>query len=147
MAIPVNLPMPEGVVLEWRKFAAAQQIPLTMLEDMEFDVHQDVLFRTLLMRLTKEVLAEHLAEDEYSASARFPLTWWDHWKEAHGWTWLGPLWMRKWPPRYTYRHATMSIEHAYIYPEHQIRRNPALGRAYRYDQITGPYWEDEQDGG
>jgi len=141
-----DLPTPETVVLEWRKFAAAQQIPVNMLENLEFSVHHDHFFRLLLMRLTKSVLAEHLAEEEYSARARFPATWWDHWKETHGQTWLGPLWMRKWPPRFTYREATMKIEHAFLYPEANVPRPPDIGKPVRYDQITGPYWTDENQG-
>lgn len=129
------------ITLEWQKYGLAQQVSAEFLTNIDIDIHRHMLFDTLLIRLTKMLLTDTLARDSYSADLRVPASWWQHWKEQHGRTWLGPLIMQRWPVRYDVRTAVVEVHRFLGYPEAKIARDPGnLGPVRIMENVQGPYW-------
>lgn len=132
----------ERIVLDWRRYAQVQAVSQAWLEDARLTVLQDQLFPQMVLRLERDILADKRAEQTYQAHLDIPRSPWHHWRHKHRNAW----WLR-WlnphrPVQYDRRTATLEVERWQHYPDARL---PAerFGRPVVFEQIRGPWWEDQ----
>lgn len=135
----------EQIVLAWETWVETRIVSNEMLNDVGLTVLPDFVFPQMMLRLEKRILTQTLEDDTHTIRLAVPATWWDHWKQDHGRKWLGPLFMRRWPPRMIDRVGTVDVTHLLTFPE-QTAYPVNLGKPVRVDILGDTIWEPRNQG-
>lgn len=103
----------------------------------------DALSRHMAVGFRTSVLAQHVADDVFTAWYEEPASWWQMWKRDHESAWYVPAWfLRRWPARQERKSVEVQVGRYLHYPEATLRV-PELGRAVIYErpsQMGGYRW-------
>jgi hypothetical protein len=141
VSVPTGDMPAQHITLNWRTFAARRTIDENLLRNTVLGSRSlDPVYNSLVLQLSKKVLANTFADDHYTVTTSVPATWWDHWKLDHGRKWLGQWYMLRRPVRLRPLTAVVDVERMHIYPEAPMQHDDRMGRAFIYEDVRGPRW-------
>lgn len=144
----LNGPTTSEVLLHRMKVGMQTTVGATFLESMRMEVLQDFM-GDMILKLRAEVLADKLPPEwvHESKIARVPLSWWDHWKQAHESSWWAG-WFARWRGHRTREielEVRVDLQRFWAYPQANIALPPRMGDPVRmYTMDTRVNWSEDK---
>jgi hypothetical protein len=112
-AFDIKLPSYEALALQRLRIGLEQRIGAQVIESLELHQVEDIFTRSIVTRLTADVLAEKLPPEKIERSKTvaldFPASSWQHFKQEHSESWWLRWLVRRWPVRIQQLEQTVTL--------------------------------------